>query len=221
MVHSGATFQDVTKGSKLSAENMNAVHAAVRELLQVQPGMRVFLLEPARIDPANVSASRPARNDGDIGTAAVSEGTATTHFVEITDVSSTVQTRTIKELSSEMQKKFSNAGQKFFSRDEVFLIGEIDGSYFPIKLGGAEAVFGVTSGGVPGAVYGSGEVVPGFGTMDVYDWSADGTKLVITNKSVRVANLAEGSTSDIPSGTKIMCKMLGKVYVVDWEMCTI
>ena len=218
MVHSGATFVDVTKGSKLSAENMNAVHAAVRDLLQVQPGMRVFLLEPSRIDPANVATARPDCDDGVIGTAVVNEGTATTHFVEITDVSSTVQTRTIKEVSSEIQRKFSNAGQKFFSRDEVFLLGEVNGSFFPIKLGGAEGVIGVVNTPIPAATYATNEITPGFGTMDVYDWNAAGTKLVKTLDNVRVANIATGTA--ITTGTKIMCKMLGKVYVVDWELCT-
>lgn len=78
-------------------------------------------------------------------------------------------------------------------------------------------VLGVTSSSIPAATYATDEITPGFGYMDVYDWNTAGTKLVKTDTNVRVANIA---STAIASGKKIMARMIGKVYVADWELCT-
>ena len=213
---SSELFIDVEKGTGLSARNQNLLHAAVRELQQSRPVLNAVKFELHRIDTADVNANRPDRNDGAIGTVAVSEGDTTIHVIERTETSPGVFTLKVIELSSEMKRAFSNAGQKFFSRDEVFAMASLGGSYLPFKMAGAEKIILKTTSTIAAAVYATDEITPGFATADVYDWNADGTKLIKTNKTCRVANMADGTVAD---ATFIQAFMLGKVYVVDWELC--
>ena len=86
-------------------------------------------------------------------------------------------------------------------------------------MGGAPGIVGVATSTIPEATYGTYEITPGFGFVDVYNWNAARTKLVKAD-NVRVANMAAGSGNSIAIGTKIMCKLIGEVYIVDWELCS-
>ncbi len=209
-------FIDVEKGKPLSATNQNLLHAAVRELQQSRPVLSSVEFELSRIDTSDVDTTRPNRDDGVIGTAVVYEGTVTTHIVEKTEVSPGVFTMKVLELSSEMKHAIANAGQKFFSRHEVFPIASIGGSYYPFKLAGAEKIILKTTSTIEAAVYATDEITPGFATADVYDWNVGETKLIKTNKTCRVANMAQAS---VANSTFIQAFILGNVYVVDWEVC--
>lgn len=78
-----------------------------------------------------------------------------------------------------------------------------------------ESVIGVTSSSITAAIYAAGEITPGDGTMTVYVWNAAGTKLVPAH-SLSVSNIAD---STIPSGRKIMARLIGSTYFIDWELC--
>ena len=210
-------FEDVTPGKRLSASNQNKLHAAVRAMQQGRPTLLSVVFELQRVQPADVSNATPARDDGVIGTGIVNEGTCTIHSIQSDETSPGVFVRKIKELSADMQRKFTNAGQKFFSRDEVFAGASIGGSFIPFKLAGAEKIIFKTSTTIAAATYATNEITPGFATVDIYDWNADGTKLVKTNKTARVANMADAI---VASGVFGQAFMLGKNYVVDWELCS-
>ena len=205
-------FKDVMAGQQMSAMNVNALHAAVRELQSGTSDYTNVNAELARLDLADVPASRPVRNDGVIGTVVVSEGTTTNQYVEI----ATGNVRKVKELNVSIKRKFDNVGQKFFSRDEVFSLVPLDGSFVPFKLGGAEAVICRTTTSIAAAATWD---APAFGTVNAVDWNEAGTKLVATGSTLRVANLATGASGSIAANRTIVAVLFGKVYVIIYELC--
>lgn len=214
-------FEDVEKGKALSAANQNKLHDAVRDLQKGRPTISGAAIELHRIEPANVATARPEINSGAIGTAVIAKGTTTIHRMETDNLSSVTSVATIKQMNADAKRKLSNIGQKFFSRDEVFTMVTIAGSGIPTKMAGAEKIIGLTSGAIAVATKtGTGTstvLTPAFATVSVFDWSADGLTLVYSGYTVRVANMSTSGT--VAGGAFIQAFILGKNYVIDWELC--
>lgn len=206
------SFQDVAAGQMPSAANENALRAAVRELQRYFSSSDFSRFVLGRIDSSNLSTNRPAFSDDSIGVAIVDLGLAWQQSMQTDDYNEfTVQTT-----QSTLRHSVLNVGQRFFSRDEVFGLLQRGSKTIPIQLGGAQKIIAKTTTTIDAATIGTDEITPGFGIADIYDWNADGTKLIKIEQQARVANIA---TEEVASGKFIMAALMGKNYVVDFELC--
>lgn len=206
------SFVDVKKGEIPRADNVNNLHAAVRELQYGQPRFNEVDVEIVRIDIPGLPTSKPSADDLAIGTAIADVGTATIHGIETSDYDE----HKINQVAASMKRKFINAGQRIFSRDDVFGLATVSGWHIPFMLGGSLFVLCRTTSVIPRATAWD---MPGFGNASVIDWKSSGDELETTGQTIRVANVAYGSSDSIQVGTTIGVMQYGKIYIAIFVLC--
>jgi hypothetical protein len=205
-------FTDVLVGNLPSAENTNALHAAVRELQDSRYHDEDSPIEIARMRQSSLYLALPEFDDGAIGTADVTTGVVTHHELTTSDDISFKVTETI----SSVERKFPNVSQRVYSRDDVFFLVQRGARYIPMAPAGSVVVWAVTQSTIAKA---TAMLTPTFGNADVVDWNAGGTALEATGQTVRLANMDWYSNGGIPADVLVAAIQYGKVYVIQTVFC--